>query len=186
MNVPIMGGSSGALRSSKMRHIPLLRLRIPSNCGIFPAQGRSQVLRIAAGWNGFSRKDDKNAEQGAGTQKTRRRVLVVEDNLDTVHTLARLLQEMGHVVDYAINGYAGMELARRFKPDFVLIDLGLPGMDGFDLCRRLKREAGLADTRYIAITGYSQEDYRQRAKDAGFDMHFLKPLDPRVLEQLLA
>ena len=113
-------------------------------------------------------------------------MLVVEDNLDTVHTLARLLQEMGHVVDYAINGYAAMELAKRFKPDFVLVDLGLPGMDGFELCRRLKREATLAGTRFIAITGYAQEEYRQRAAAAGFDLHFLKPIDPRVLERLLA
>jgi CheY-like chemotaxis protein len=144
------------------------------------------VLRVLASRSGFFRKDGTEAEEGVAPQKARRRVLVVEDNLDTVHTLARLLQEMGHVVDYAINGYAAMELAKRFKPDFILVDLGLPGMDGFELCRRLKREEVLAGTRFIAITGYAQEEYRQRAKDAGFDLHFLKPIDPRVLEQLLA
>lgn len=144
------------------------------------------MLQVSASRNGFFRKDGDEPQQGAVPQKARRRVLVVEDNLDTVHTLARLLQEMGHVVDYAINGYAAMELAKRLKPDFILVDLGLPGMDGFELCRRLKREESLAATRFIALTGYAQEEYRQRAKEAGFDLHFLKPIDPRVLEQLLA
>jgi len=120
-----------------------------------------------------------------GQEKVRRRVLIVEDNLDTVHTLARLVQEMGHIADYAINGYAAMELARRFKPDFILLDLGLPGMDGFDVCRRLKKEPGLEHSRFIAITGYAQEEYRTRSKAAGFDLHLTKPLDPRVLEKLL-
>ncbi len=136
---------------------------------------------------GASRKAAGGSDEvESAAQKARRRVLVVEDNLDTVHTLARVLQEMGHVVDYAINGYAAMELARRFKPDFILLDLGLPGMDGFELCRRLKRDEGLATTRFIAITGYAQEEYRQRSRDAGFDLHLTKPLDPRVLERLLA
>jgi CheY-like chemotaxis protein len=125
-------------------------------------------------------------DQGStGPAKARRRVLIVEDNLDTVHTLARLVQEMGHIADYAINGYAAMGLARRFRPDFILLDLGLPGMDGFDVCRRLKKEPGMEHTRFIAITGYAQEEYRQRSRAAGFDLHLTKPLDPRVLEKLL-
>ena len=145
------------------------------------------MLVAAVPVGGASRKAaGESDEVEGGAQKVRRRVLVVEDNLDTVHTLARVLQEMGHVVDYAINGYAAMELARRFKPDFILLDLGLPGMDGFELCKRLKRDEGLATTRFIAITGYAQEEYRQRSRDAGFDLHLTKPLDPRVLERLLA
>jgi DNA-binding response OmpR family regulator len=134
---------------------------------------------------GAERRDARPGEDSGAAVRARRRVLIVEDNLDTVHSLARLLQELGHHVDYAINGYAAMELARRFKPDFVLLDLGLPGMDGFDLCKRLRREPALEKTRIIAVTGYAQEDYRQRSKEAGCDMHFVKPLDPRVLEQLL-
>jgi CheY-like chemotaxis protein len=149
-------------------------------------RGENSVLKVAANSSGPAPKNGRPADDATAPQKVRRRVLVVEDNLDTVHTLARVLQEMGHIVDYAINGYAGMELARRFKPDFILLDLGLPGMDGFELCRRLKREEGLAHTRYIAITGYAAEEYRQRSKDAGFDLHLTKPLDPRVLERLLA
>src|SRR3954469_4121338 len=72
-----------------------------------------------------------------------RRVLVVEDGLDAVRALAALLQDMGHKVMYAINGYAGIEIARRFVPDFVLLDLGLLGIDGYEVCRQLKREPAL-------------------------------------------
>ncbi|HWA36354.1 MAG TPA: response regulator [Burkholderiales bacterium] len=114
-----------------------------------------------------------------------RRVLIVEDHLDTVHTTARLLREQGHIVDYAINGYAALELAQRFQPDVIFLDLGLPGMDGFDLCGRLRREAGLERVRIFAVTGYAQEADRQRALAAGCDGHFAKPVDIRVLEKLL-
>ena len=94
-------------------------------------------------------------------------MLVVEDNIDTVRSFALLLREMGHEVEYAINGYAGLEVARRFRPEIVLLDLGLPGMDGFELCKRFKNDPVLRDARVIAVTGYAQEEYRTRALAAG-------------------
>jgi two-component system CheB/CheR fusion protein len=112
-------------------------------------------------------------------------VLVVEDNLDTVHTLSMLLREMGHEVKFAINGYAGVDIARSFRPEFVFLDLGLPGMDGFEVCKRLKAEPGMEKTRIIAITGYAQDEYRKRSQEAGCEIHLVKPLDPRFLDSLL-
>ncbi|HEX5477627.1 MAG TPA: response regulator, partial [Burkholderiales bacterium] len=67
-----------------------------------------------------------------------KRVLVVEDNLDSVHSLVLLLRDMGHRVEYAINGYAALDVARKFRPEIVFMDLGLPGLDGFEVCGRLK------------------------------------------------
>ena len=116
-----------------------------------------------------------------GTKITPRRVLVVEDNLDAVHSLVMLLRHDGHHVDFAINGYAAMEVARRFRPEVVLLDLGLPGLDGFDVCTRLKREPGMQALRCIAVTAYGTDDYRKRALAAGFDLHILKPYDPQKL-----
>src|SRR3954465_14149180 len=87
-----------------------------------------------------------------------RRILVVEDNLDAVHSFALLLHDMGHKVEYAINGWVAIDVARRFRPEFVFLDLGLPGMDGFELCRRIKKEPGLESTRVIALTGYGQQE----------------------------
>jgi two-component system CheB/CheR fusion protein len=127
----------------------------------------------------------REAQRAPAVRAARRRVLLVEDNLDMVHSTAMLLRDMGHVVEYAINGWAALELARRFRPEFVLLDLGLPGMDGFELCWRLKREPGLEAVRCIAVTGYGQEDYRRRSKEAGCELHLLKPVDPKVLRSLL-
>jgi CheY-like chemotaxis protein len=114
-----------------------------------------------------------------------KRVLVVEDYLDAMQSMVNLLRDMGHEVDYAINGYVAIEVARKFRPDFVLLDLGLPGMDGFDVCKRLKREPGLEQTHFIAVTGYSREDFRTRSLAAGCELHLIKPVSPRVLEELL-
>jgi two-component system CheB/CheR fusion protein len=114
-----------------------------------------------------------------------RRIRVVEDNLDTVHSLTLLLREMGHKVEYAINGYAAIEVARRLQPEFVFLDLGLPGMDGFEVCRRLKKEEGLQSARVIAVTGYAQEEFRQRSHEVGCEVHIIKPLDPKFLDSLL-
>jgi CheY-like chemotaxis protein len=112
------------------------------------------------------------------TQKSYR-ILVIEDNLDQVHSLALLLKEMGHAVDYAINGYVALDVARRFKPDVVICDLGLPGMTGFEIITQLRSDPELKDVKAIALTGYPQ--YEERAEAAGFDFVFAKPLDPKVL-----
>jgi two-component system CheB/CheR fusion protein len=122
---------------------------------------------------------------GIGKTKLPKRVLVVEDNLDSVHTLALLLSDMGHKVEYAINGYVAINVARRFRPDFVLLDLGLPGIDGFEVCRQIKRDPELRSCRVIALTAFSQDEYRARAKNAGCELYLVKPVDTRVLEDLL-
>lgn len=114
-----------------------------------------------------------------------RSILVVEDNLDGVHSLVLLLREMGHNVEYAINGYSALDLAKTFRPDFVLLDLNLPDLSGFEVCRRLKRQPSLARTRFIALTAFAQDSYRQAAEAAGCERFFVKPIDPRTLEKLL-
>jgi CheY-like chemotaxis protein len=127
------------------------------------------------------------AATGSEARKTAdpKRVLIVEDNIDAVRSLAYLVRDMGHVVEYAINGYVAVDIARRFLPDVVLLDLGLPGMDGFEVCRKIKSHPGLEQARIIAITGYSQDEYRTRSHAAGCDLHLIKPVPTRVLEQLL-
>jgi CheY-like chemotaxis protein len=115
------------------------------------------------------------------SSRQRLKVLVVEDNLDTVHSLARLLRYDGHEVDFAINGYAALAVAKTFRPDIVLLDLGLPGLDGFDVCEQLKGDPGFEHTRVIAVTAYSLDEHRVRSRAAGCEMHIVKPYDPDVL-----
>ncbi len=116
----------------------------------------------------------------------RRRVLVVEDNLDSVHTMAMLIKAMGHEVQFAINGFAAIEMARKFRPDIILLDIGLPDYEGDDIARQLKWEPGLERTRIIAISGRAGDEPRRRALEAGCEEFCVKPLDPVVLETLLA
>jgi CheY-like chemotaxis protein len=128
---------------------------------------------------------NNKSQTGAAHRIVRRRVLVVEDDIDTLRSFTWILRDMGHDVEFAINGYVAIDVARRFRPDVVLLDLGLPGMNGFEVCRSLKREAGLEKIRVIAVTAYVQEEYRQRSKEAGCDLHIVKPVDPATLAQLL-
>jgi len=113
-----------------------------------------------------------------------RRVLVVDDNLDHVQTLAMLLKHMGHQTEFAISGQAAISIARRFRPDVVLLDLGLPDMDGTFVCRQLRQEAG-EQVRILVVTGSAREGDRERVMEAGGDQFLQKPLDPRFLESLL-
>jgi len=117
---------------------------------------------------------------------SKRRVLVVEDNLDSVHSMATLLKMMGHQVEFAINGFAALDVARRFRPDFILLDIGLPDFKGYNIARQLKWEPGFERTRIIAVTGRPMEEVRQEALDSGCEQVFAKPIDPAVLERLLA
>jgi len=114
-----------------------------------------------------------------------KRVLVVEDDLDAARTMFLLIADMGHTVEYAINGYVAVDRVKRFKPDVVLLDLGLPGLDGFEVCSQIKNDPEMKDVRVVVITGYAHDDYRVRSKAAGCELHLIKPVSPAVIEHLL-
>src|SRR5258705_5295448 len=114
-----------------------------------------------------------------------RRVLVVDDHLDTAHSLAILLRHMGHELEFAINGHAAMEIARRFQPEVVFLDLLLPDFDGCEVARRLRLQQGGKNARILAITGGGSEGLRRRAREAGCDEYLLKPLDLKLLDALI-
>ena len=111
-------------------------------------------------------------------------VLIVEDNVDQAATLCMFLDLKGHQLQVATTGLAALELARRCRPDVVLLDIGLPGLDGFEVARELRREYG-SSIRIIAITAYGSDNDRRLAQEAGCDLHLVKPADPRFIESLL-
>ena len=114
-----------------------------------------------------------------------RRVLVVEDNVDARDMLAELLGGLGHEVVLAGSGPEGVERALDSAPDLALIDLGLPGFDGLEVARRICAASTELPT-LVALTGYSSPNDESRAKEAGFDLHVVKPVSLEVLSQLLA
>lgn len=129
--------------------------------------------------------DDRGraAAAAAGAQQALQ-VLVVDDLRDAAETLAALLQLQGHAVSVARDGPGALELALRERPDLVLLDIGLPGQSGYDVCRRM-REAGLTDTRIIAVSGFGLPEDRRLSHSAGFDAHLVKPIDLALLQALL-
>jgi CheY-like chemotaxis protein len=118
--------------------------------------------------------------------KPLRKILVVDDNIDQVHSLTYLLRDMGHAVDYAINGIIALHMAQRFKPDVVLLDLGLPDAHGAEIARQLRRDPELRRVRIVAITGRTGKEEHIRAAAAGCDAILLKPLSAASLEDAVA
>jgi signal transduction histidine kinase len=114
------------------------------------------------------------------------RVLVVDDNEDAAETLALLLSADGYATRVAHDGPRALALVGDFVPDVAVLDIGLPVMDGYELARRLRAESGVGRVRLIALTGYGQADDVRRAKEAGFDEHLVKPVDPTKREATVA
>jgi two-component system CheB/CheR fusion protein len=113
------------------------------------------------------------------------RVLVVEDNVDAASSLSQLLQKVGCTTQVAHDGLSAVHTALDFRPDVVLLDIGLPGIDGYGVAQRLSATPELSATRLIAISGYGQEQDRERSRNAGFDHHLVKPVSFKMILPLL-
>jgi CheY-like chemotaxis protein len=114
-----------------------------------------------------------------------RRVLVADDNLDAAESLQMWLQMSGHEVEIAQDGPATLAAAESFRPDVVLLDLGMPGMTGLEVARRIREAEWGRGMILMALTGWGQEEDRQRTAEAGFDHHLTKPIDPDRIDALI-
>ena len=113
------------------------------------------------------------------------RILVADDNMDAAETLAMLLESLGHVVHKAHDGEAAAEAAEAFDPELVLLDIGMPRVNGYEACRRIRAQAGGAARTVVALTGWGQPQDLERAREAGFDRHMVKPVDMAQLMQVI-
>ncbi len=125
------------------------------------------------------------AEAPARAARKPLRIAIVEDNRDAAESMRFLLTVLGHEVRLAYSGPEGVSLAKQWTPDVVLCDIGLPGLDGFGVAEALRRDPATAKVWLIAITGYGSDDDRRRSREAGFDLHLTKPVDPADLQPLL-
>lgn len=112
------------------------------------------------------------------------KVLVVDDNAAAAKGIGALLEHKGYIVAYAYSGTQAKEKMEEFAPDAVVLDIGLPDMSGYDVARAMRKEHGYAG-KLIALTGYGQEEDKQRAIDVGFDHHLTKPIAIADLHELL-
>ncbi len=114
------------------------------------------------------------------------RILVVDDNPDVVEALAMFLRVTGYEVETAGDGLEALQAAERFAPDLVLLDIGMPKLDGYSACRSMRQQPWGKDLVIVAMTGWGQDDDRRKSREAGFDGHLVKPVDPSALQRLLA
>jgi signal transduction histidine kinase/CheY-like chemotaxis protein len=119
-----------------------------------------------------------------GRKPTRARV--IDNSTETAQSFALLLQRWGYEVLVAYDPLTALELAQAQPPQVVLLDIGMPHMDGYEVARRLRQREECKKTVLVAITGFGEEEDRRRAREAGFDYHMVKPVDPEELRQLLA
>lgn len=123
--------------------------------------------------------DDKAFDDAA------HRVLVVDDNHDVADSLSTLLGLMNKEVRTAYDGLEAVEAAAAFRPHIIFLDIGMPRLNGYDTARRIRQQPWGGDIKLIALTGWGQQEDRQRSREAGFDLHLVKPLDPAVLSSLM-
>lgn len=129
----------------------------------------------------------ESAAARAGVPRGRRRVLLVDDNVDAADMTARLLEQLGHDVLHIYDGRAALDLVADFDPDFVLLDLDMPGLNGIEVAEAIRALAHrVARCRIIAVTGHPQRDYEDAARKAGFDGFLLKPVPLEQWREVLA
>ena len=115
-----------------------------------------------------------------------RRILVVDDNRDAAESLAILLKLSGNETHTAHDGLEAVETAAQVRPDLILLDIGLPKMNGYEAARRIREQPWGKSMVLVALTGWGQDEDRQKSRDSGFDGHLVKPVNPVALTELLA
>lgn len=114
------------------------------------------------------------------------KILVVDDNHDSALSLAMMLSIMGHETRTAHDGESAVTSAEAFLPDVVLLDIGLPKLNGYEVAQRIRESAWGKSMFLIAVTGWGQDEDRQRSSDVGLNLHMVKPVEPSALEKLLS
>ena len=134
----------------------------------------------------FTANTDVLAHDEPQTSLSQLRILVADDNEDASAAFAALLEMMGHKVKQVHDGLAAVQAALEFNPHVVFLDIGMPKLNGYDACRQIRAQPGGSSMVIFACTGWGQTDDLRRSKEAGFNKHLVKPLDPKLLHDLLS
>lgn len=150
-----------------------------------PGKGSEFVVRLPLARAAAA---DERGEDGAarGVSMTSGcRVLIADDLRDSADSLAILLASQGNEVRVAYDGEQAVHIAEAFQPDIALLDLGMPKVNGYEACRRIRQQPWGGRIVFIAQSGWGQEEDRRRSREAGFDHHVVKPVDPREIDALI-
>ena len=143
--------------------------------------------RVSDVFNDVADRNERMAEESRGVlQRKRRRILVADDNIDLATSMGLLLEMMGNDVRVTHDGTAAVSTEAEFRPDVVFLDIGMAKMNGFDACRCIRGKPWGQEPVIVALTGWGQAEDRRRSKEAGFDHHLVKPVEPAMLERFLA
>jgi len=149
-------------------------------------KGSSFVVRLPIADSSEPRPEAADPIRRTSGPAVSHRILVVDDNRDSVVSLAHMLELMGHRVHTAEDGLAAVETAALVQPNVVLLDIGMPKLNGHAAARQIRSGPGGAEVTLVALTGWGQKEDKRMAAEAGFDHHLTKPVDPAVLKDLLA
>jgi CheY-like chemotaxis protein len=147
--------------------------------------GSEFVVRLPLASASAAVEEPATSEPGSQAAAKAQRILVVDDNDDAAGTLALLLGLMGHETRTANNGMEALEVAALFHPDVALLDLGMPKLNGYDTARRMRQMSWGRDMLIVALSGWGQEADRAKSSSAGFDHHFVKPVDVAEIQRLI-
>jgi PAS domain S-box-containing protein len=151
-----------------------------------PGLGAGSTFTVTLPVQAAPAQTPSGAPDGAAREAVARTVMIVDDNADAAEALSALLEMQGHRVSVQEDAMGALAAGERAAVDVFILDIGLPGMDGFELARRLRRDPASAGAMYIALTGYGQAQDRALSKAAGFDHHFVKPVDADQLAAVMA
>ncbi len=181
------GGSATQIDSGLGIGLTLARSLVEMHGGTIEAaspglgQGSTFTVRLPLAQDVAAAEEQAAAEQAASGL----RVMVVDDNRDSADSATDVLRLLGNQVQSAYDGESSLEVARRFRPQMILLDLAMPGIDGYESRKRLIADAGMHDAYFVAMTGFGNEEDKKRTRSAGFDAHLTKPVELDALITLL-
>jgi PAS domain S-box-containing protein len=149
-----------------------------------PNQGSEFIVRLPL-------TTDKQIQEpqpmnGEKVTSSKLRILVVDDNRDSAEMLSMVLKALGNETCTAHDGLEAIDMAAEYRPDIVFMDIGMPKLNGYEAARRIREQPWGKRMVLVALTGWGQEEDKQRTKEAGFDHHLVKPVEPDILRRLLA
>jgi CheY-like chemotaxis protein len=149
-------------------------------------QGSEFTVRLPLFEMDEAPREATQATQDRGpAMQVRRNILIADDNQDALESLALMLRMEGHEVTCASDGEEALALAGQRRPEIVVLDVGMPKLDGCEVARRIRAESWGRSAILVALTGWGQDVDRRRSREAGFDMHLVKPVDPATLCDML-